>query len=97
LLDSGAKIRAFDPSITPPVEPQKANVLHGIDIAPDPYSACDGAEVLLVLTEWDEFKWLDFDKVAESLASLNVVDGRNLLDRESLRRRGFVYQGIGRI
>jgi UDPglucose 6-dehydrogenase len=97
LLQQGAKIRAFDPSITPPLEPHKAKTLQGIDIASDPYSACDGAEVLLVLTEWDEFKWLDFDKVAESLASPRVVDGRNLLDRESLRRRGFEYQGIGRI
>jgi UDPglucose 6-dehydrogenase len=97
LLDHGAKIRAFDPSITPPLELHKANRLQGIDIAPDPYSACEGAEVLLVLTEWDEFKWLDFDKVGESLASPRVVDGRNLLDREALRRRGFVYQGIGRI
>jgi UDPglucose 6-dehydrogenase len=97
LLANGAKIRAFDPSITPPVESHKQSVLEGIEIASDPYAACEGAEVLLVLTEWDEFKWLDFDKVAESLASLHVVDGRNLLDRESLRRRGFVYQGIGRI
>jgi UDPglucose 6-dehydrogenase len=97
LLAGGAKVRAFDPSITPPLEPHKQRVLEGIEIASDPYAACEGAAVLLVLTEWDEFKWLDFDKVAESLASLHVVDGRNLLDRESLRRRGFVYQGIGRI
>jgi UDPglucose 6-dehydrogenase len=97
LLAAGAKVRAFDPSITSPLEPHKQSVLEGIEIASDPYAACEGAAVLLVLTEWDEFKWLDFDKVAESLASLHVVDGRNLLDRESLRRRGFVYQGIGRI
>ncbi|HEX2383975.1 MAG TPA: nucleotide sugar dehydrogenase [Acidimicrobiales bacterium] len=97
LRDKGAKIRAFDPSISPPVEPHKAARLEGIEIASDPYSACEGAEVLVLLTEWDEFKWLDFDKVAESLASLRIVDGRNLLDREALRRRGFVYQGIGRV
>jgi UDPglucose 6-dehydrogenase len=97
LRDKGAKIRAFDPSIAPPVEPHKAARLEGIEIASDPYSACEGAEVLVLLTEWDEFKWLDFDKVAESLASLRIVDGRNLLDREALRRRGFVYQGIGRV
>jgi UDPglucose 6-dehydrogenase len=97
LLANGAKIRAFDPSIAPPIEPHKQSVLDGIEIVSDPYAACEGAKVLLLLTEWDEFKWLDFDKVAESLASRNVVDGRNLLDRESLRRRGFVYQGIGRV
>jgi len=97
LLAKGAKIRAFDPSIMPPAEPHKQSTLEGIELASDPYAACEGAEVLLVLTEWDEFKWLDFDKVGETLAALNVVDGRNLLDREALRRRGFVYQGIGRV
>jgi UDPglucose 6-dehydrogenase len=63
----------------------------------DPYAACEGATVLAVLTEWDEFRWLDFDKVAERMAASRIVDGRNLLDRESLRRRGFAYQGIGRV
>jgi UDPglucose 6-dehydrogenase len=97
LLEKGAKIRAFDPSLTPPVQPPKASVLAGIEVVADPYGACEGAAVLLVLTEWDEFKWLDFDKVADLMGAMHIVDGRNLLDREALRRRGFVYQGIGRI
>jgi len=50
----------------------------------------------VVATEWDEFKWLDLDKIAESMADLHVVDARNLLDRGALRRRGFTYQGVGR-
>ena len=62
----------------------------------DPYAACEGAAVLLVLTEWDEFKWLDFDKVGESMAAKRVVDARNLVDRATLVRRGFEFQGIGR-
>ncbi len=49
-----------------------------------------------MLTEWDEFKWLDFDKVAEGMAARRVVDARNLLDRTGLARRGFEYEGIGR-
>jgi UDPglucose 6-dehydrogenase len=96
LKAKGARIVAFDPSVSLPLEPHKASVLDGIEIASDPYAACEDAAVLLVLTEWDEFKWLDFDKVAAALEAPRVVDGRNLLDRESLRRRGFVYQGIGR-
>ncbi|MEY2403824.1 MAG: UDPglucose 6-dehydrogenase [Acidimicrobiaceae bacterium] len=96
LRAKGANVRAFDPSVTPPLEPRRANELDGIEIVTDPYAACADAEVLLVLTEWDEFKWLDFDKVADALASPRVVDGRNLLDREALRRRGFEYRGIGR-
>ena len=52
--------------------------------------------MLAVLTEWDEFRWLDIDKVADLMASRNVVDARNLLDRAALVRRGFEYRGIGR-
>ena len=62
----------------------------------DPYAACEGADVLVVLTEWDEFKWLDMDKVAELMNSRRIVDARNLLDQSALTRRGFAYQGIGR-
>jgi UDPglucose 6-dehydrogenase len=62
----------------------------------DPYAACADAEVLAVLTEWDEFKWLDFDKVAETMGNRRVVDARNLLDRAALTRRGFEFEGIGR-
>jgi UDPglucose 6-dehydrogenase len=96
LRAQGARIRAFDPSVTPPLEPRRAAHLDGVEIVTDPYAACEGAEVLLVLTEWDEFKWLDFDKVADALTYPRIVDGRNLLDREALRRRGFSYRGIGR-
>ncbi len=49
-----------------------------------------------VLTEWDEFKWLDLDKAAELMAERNIVDARNILDIGALRRRGFTYRGIGR-
>ena len=51
---------------------------------------------MAALTEWDEFQWLDLDKVAEVMASLRVVAARNLLDRSALLRRGFSYQAIGR-
>ena len=62
----------------------------------DPYAACEDARVLAVLTEWDEFKWLDLDKVASLMAAPRVVDARNLLDRSALLRRGFTYRAIGR-
>jgi len=52
--------------------------------------------VLAVLTEWDDFRWLDFDKVAGLMETPRVVDARNLLDRAALERRGFSYVGIGR-
>ena len=88
LAARGAKIRAYDPAV-------EAH-LDGIEVVADPYDACDGADVLLVLTEWDEFKWLDLDEVKARMAQPAVVDARNLLDRSALRRRGFTFRGIGR-
>ena len=52
--------------------------------------------MLAVLTEWDEFRWLDFRKVRDVMARPAIVDARNLLDSAALRRAGFAYQGIGR-
>jgi UDPglucose 6-dehydrogenase len=52
--------------------------------------------VLVVLTEWDDYRWLDASKVAAVMNRQSVVDARNLLDRSEWRRAGFDYQGIGR-
>jgi UDPglucose 6-dehydrogenase len=89
LVARGAIVRAYDPTIRK--SPDEA-----IELADDAYAACEGAQVALVLTEWDEFKWLDFDKLANAMASLCIVDARNLLDRGALLRRGFDYRSIGR-
>jgi UDPglucose 6-dehydrogenase len=88
LAEGGAEVQAYDPAVKGPVG----------DVVPaaDPYSVCDGARVLVVLTEWDDFRWLDFDKVASLMEMPRVVDARNLLDRPALERRGFSYVGIGR-
>jgi UDPglucose 6-dehydrogenase len=65
-------------------------------VAPDPYEACRGAAVLAVLTEWDDFRWLDFERIAGLMRNPAVVDARNILDPAALRRCGFAYQGVGR-
>ena len=66
-------------------------------IVTDPYEAVTGAAVLALLTEWDEFRWLDFGRVHEVMAAPRaVVDARNLLDPAAMRRRGLAYQGVGR-
>ncbi|MDQ1392403.1 MAG: UDPglucose 6-dehydrogenase [Acidimicrobiaceae bacterium] len=94
LLAQGATVKAYDPTVTGALP---ANFSHlDIEICHDAYAACNGASVLTVLTEWDEFRWLDFDKVAGVMAAPVILDARNLLDPVSLRRRGFVYQGMGR-
>jgi UDPglucose 6-dehydrogenase len=87
----GATVRAYDPAV-------KALPADTVDVTvcADPYAACDGAAVLVVLTEWDDFRWLDFDKVKGALTAPRIVDARNLLDPAKLRRRGFEYVGVGR-
>ena len=91
LIEAGANVTAYDPV---------ANRLpdrRALTVVGDAYAAAEGADVLAILTEWEEFKFLDLDKIAETLwASKHIVDGRNLLDRGAVRRRGFTYQGIGR-
>jgi UDPglucose 6-dehydrogenase len=85
----GASVRAYDPMVKYEID--------GIEICSDAYAACQGAAVLTVLTEWDDFRWLDFNKVGEVMTQRAVVDARNLLDPALLRHRGFIYDGIGRI
>ena len=90
LVARGARVQAYDPAVGDlPEDP-------GVELAADAYAACDGAHVLAVLTEWDEFRWLDFGKVAGAMTNRAVVDARNLLEAAELRRLGFDYQGIGR-
>jgi UDPglucose 6-dehydrogenase len=82
-------VHAFDPTV-------HVDELNGITVMQDPYAVCEGADVLAVLTEWDEFRWFDVDKVASVIKAKHVVDARNLLDRAAYVRAGFTYQGIGR-
>jgi UDPglucose 6-dehydrogenase len=91
LVDAGAVVLAYDPTVRGELPEVPAVV-----VTDDAYAACEGAAVLAVLTEWDEFKWLDLDKVAAAMSELRIVDARNLLDRGAVLRRGFTHEGIGR-
>ena len=89
LQERGAVVKAYDPAAAP-------TGLEHIDRVDDPYAACEGAAVLVVLTEWDDFRWLDLDKVRGLMAEPRIVDARNLLDPAVARRKGFTYEGLGR-
>jgi UDPglucose 6-dehydrogenase len=68
-----------------------------VTTAPDAYAACDGAHALAVLTEWDEFKDLDYERIYKSMAKpAFVFDGRNILDHDALRKVGFEVHAIGK-
>lgn len=90
----GATVRAYDPTVS--AGEAAAGDLAGLVLCADAYEAARGAAVVAVLTEWDEFKGLDFAKVRDLMAVPAVVDGRNLLDPAALRRLGFAYAGVGR-
>ncbi|MDQ3470619.1 MAG: nucleotide sugar dehydrogenase, partial [Actinomycetota bacterium] len=92
LLDAGAVVRAHDPT----VDGTKPGLPDGLEICSDPYAVCEAADALVVLTEWDDYRWLHAAKAADVMARRAVVDARNLLDRNEWTRLGFDYQGIGR-
>ncbi len=87
LNELGAIVTAYDPTVR--------GSLDGLEVVDDPYAACSGASVLVVATEWDEFRWLDFERVGSLMERRAVVDARNLLDLAAMRRAGFAYEGIG--
>jgi UDPglucose 6-dehydrogenase len=92
LIKFGARVQAFDPTVT--------NVRSGIPkdlvIASSSAEATSKADVLAVLTEWDDFKWISPTTIATTMAGKQIIDARNLLDRKDWERAGFTYQGIGR-
>jgi UDPglucose 6-dehydrogenase len=92
LLQEGAVVQAYDPTV--PVA--RLGVPGGIQLMPDALAATEGAAVLVVLTEWDDFKWIDAADVGAVMTGRQVVDGRNLLDRSHWQRGGFHVAGTGR-
>ena len=92
LLSEGAKIRAYDPEAM-----QKAKVeIPEVTYCEGPYQAAEGADAILLLTEWSEFGKIDWKRLHELVSHRLVVDGRNLLSAEEAVSNGFQYVGIGR-
>jgi UDPglucose 6-dehydrogenase len=92
LLADGASVRAFDPAAAE----QARRLVPELELASDAYEAATGADVVALLTEWDEFRWLDFARVRDVMKQAAVVDARNHLDPAAMRRIGFTYDGVGR-
>ena len=92
LVERGAEVRAFDPV----AREQAEQVLPQIEFAKDPYAAADGADALVIVTEWDEFRALDLEKVAASMRGKVLVDLRNVYDREDAKAAGLAHHGVGR-
>ncbi len=95
LLREGAKLSLYDPKA---MQNFKLLFPEGKDIsyAKDPYSAVEGAEALLILTEWEEFKKADLERVKSLMALPIIVDGRNVYEPSEVRALGFEYYPVGR-
>jgi UDPglucose 6-dehydrogenase len=91
LEDAGAKVRAHDPAGMD----QARALLPDVTLCADPYECARGAEALVIVTEWDAFRALDFKRLAELMASPSIVDLRNVYRPEDVRRGGFRYVGVG--
>jgi len=92
LLVEGARVRAYDPEAME----RARTVLPKVDYVKTAYDAAKDAEALLIATEWDEFRRLDWDKVRDSMARPLIIDGRNLLSPREMKDRGFEYRSFGR-
>ncbi len=92
LMQEGAKIKAYDPKA---MEKAKKS-LKGVIFCKDSYQAAKGADCLIIATEWNEFKELDFVKLKKTLKRPLIIDGRNIYDPKLLKELGFTYIGIGR-
>ena len=92
LQDAGASIRAFDPEGTE----QAQLVLTGVDYTANPYECLTGADVAVLVTEWDVFRALDMDRVKSLMKTAAIADLRNVYRPEEMARRGIAYVSVGR-
>ena len=92
LQAKGASVVAFDPV----AREQAEAVFKGVEFASNAESAAVGADALVIVTEWDEFRALELDKVAASMRGKVLVDLRNVYDRDEAEEAGLVYHGVGR-
>ena len=92
LQAAGARIKAYDPESMH----EAGKMLTDVDFADGPYHAVDGADVMVLVTEWDQFRALDFDRVKKIMKTPTVVDLRNVYHPADMVKRGFIYSSIGR-
>ena len=92
LTAAGAKVRGYDP-VAMDVASQ---ILPAVEMFEDPYSMADGCDALMVVTEWNEFKQLDLEKITSLLKTPVIFDGRNIYDPAMMKDLGFKYRGMGR-
>ena len=92
LLEEGARIKVFDPKSM-----EKAKeILTDVEYCENPYQAAEGAEALVIVTEWNEFKEMDLGRIKDLLHQPIIIDGRNMYDPAKMEELGFTYKSVGR-
>ena len=92
LLAAGARVRGYDPAAM-----DRMQALHPeLEYSKDAYALAAGADALIVVTEWNEFRHLDLARIKSSMRKPVVIDGRNIYVPATMRGLGFTYRGIGR-
>ncbi len=92
LQAAGARVKAFDPESMH----EAGKMLSDVDFCDGPYHAIDGADAMVLITEWDQFRAIDFDRVKKLLKTPTVVDLRNVYQPSDMAKRGFNYVSVGR-
>jgi UDPglucose 6-dehydrogenase len=92
LQDMGAQVRAFDPAGMEQAKP----LLPDVTYCDGPYSCADGADGLVIVTEWEQFRALDLEQMKQRMACPVLIDLRNIYSGEDMGKHGFLYVGIGR-
>ena len=92
LLDRGASIRAYDPAAMA----EAGRAIPEMQLCKDVYEAVQGADAMVIVTEWNEFRMIDLGRAKEAMAEARMIDLRNVYDRPRIERAGFRYWGVGR-
>jgi len=92
LIKDGAAIRAFDPIAME----EAAKLIPGVEMVDSPYKMAEGCDLLMVNTEWNEFRQLDLRRIKKAMNEAVIFDGRNIYDPEKMAELGFRYRGVGR-
>jgi len=95
LHKEGAKVRAYDPVAMPNAKALLEDI-EGVTFCADAYEAADGADALVIVTEWGEFKELDLERIRTLLTQPIVIDGRNVFEPARMEELGFIYKSVGR-
>jgi UDPglucose 6-dehydrogenase len=92
LQAAGAHVVAYDPI----AEEEARKLITGVEFAPGAMEVVEDADAVVLVTEWDEFRELDWPAVADKMQGKLLIDGRNALDPKAVRAAGLTYEGIGR-